>query len=69
MTLRILFIVLLILLSAFFSGSEISYAGASEVKLRRAAETARKRSKEQYANDIKEHYEDALISSSSATTS
>ena len=62
MTLRILFIVLLILLSAFFSGSEISYAGASEVKLRRAAETARKRSKEQYANDIKEHYEDALIS-------
>ena len=62
MTLRILFIVLLILLSAFFSGSEISYAGASEVKLRRAAETARKRSREQYANDIKEHYEDALIS-------
>ena len=41
MTLRILFIVLLILLSAFFSGSEISYAGASEVKLRRAAETAK----------------------------
>ena len=62
MTLRILFIVLLILLSAFFSGSEISYAGASEVKLRRAAETAKKRSKEQYANTIKENYEDALIS-------
>ena len=38
MTRSILFIVLLILLSAFFSGSEISYASASEVKLRKAAE-------------------------------
>ncbi|MBR4142042.1 MAG: HlyC/CorC family transporter [Firmicutes bacterium] len=63
MTRSILFIVLLILLSAFFSGSEISYAGASEVKLRKAAENAaKKRSREKYANDIKENYEEALIS-------
>ena len=62
MTRSILFIVLLIVLSAFFSGSEISYAGASEIKLRKAAETAKKRSKETYANNIKENYEDALIS-------
>ena len=46
MTRSILFIVLLILLSAFFSGSEISYAGASEVKLRKAAETLRRKEAE-----------------------
>ena len=62
MTRNILFIVFLIFLSAFFSGSEISYASASEVKLRRAAEAARNRSREKYANKIKEEYEDALIS-------
>lgn len=62
MTRNILFIVLLICLSAFFSGSEISYASASEVKLRKAAEAAKNRSKEKYANKIKEEYEDALIS-------
>ena len=63
MTRSILFIVLLILFSAFFSGSEISYAGASEVKLRKAAENAaKKRSREKYANHIKENYEEALIS-------
>ncbi|MBQ2083561.1 MAG: DUF21 domain-containing protein, partial [Firmicutes bacterium] len=60
MTRSIMFIVLLILLSAFFSGSEISYAGASEVKLRKAAENAaKKRSREKYANAIKENYEEA----------
>ena len=43
MTRSILFIVLLILLSAFFSGSEISYASASDVKLRKAAENVKKK--------------------------
>jgi CBS domain containing-hemolysin-like protein len=63
MTRSILFIVLLILLSAFFSGSEISYASASDVKLRKAAENAKKKnSKETYANQIKDDYENALIS-------
>ena len=63
MTRNILFIVLLILLSAFFSGSEISYASASDVKLRKAAENAKKKnSKETYANQIKDDYENALIS-------
>ena len=63
MTGNILFIVFLILLSAFFSGSEISYASASEVKLRKAAENAKKKnSRETYADRIKDDYENALIS-------
>ena len=63
MTRNTLFIVFLICLSAFFSGSEISFASASEVKLRKAAENARKKnSKEAYANQIKDDYENALIS-------
>lgn len=57
---NILLIVVLILLSAVFSGSEIAYASSSEVKLRMAAEEA-KRSAEKNAYHIKEHYEDALI--------
>ncbi len=43
MTRNILFIVFLILLSAFFSGSEISYAGASEVNCARRRRTLRRK--------------------------
>ncbi|MCQ2561409.1 MAG: hemolysin family protein [Clostridia bacterium] len=56
-----LFIFILIGLSAFFSGSEISYAGASEIKLRKAAEEARNSSAKD-AHYVKIHYDKALIS-------
>ncbi len=57
---NILLILLLILLSAVFSGSEISFASSSEVKLRKAAEEA-KNAKTRNAYHIKEHYDESLI--------
>ena len=57
---NILLILLLILLSAVFSGSEISFASSSEVKLRKAAEEA-KNAKTRNAYNIKEHYDESLI--------
>ena len=60
MTGNILLIVVLIGLSAVFSGAEIAYASASEIKLRKAAEEGR-RASDKNAYKIKENYEDALI--------
>jgi len=52
------FILILIVLSAFFSGSEIAYASANRLRLKKAAESGR--SKEHAAFYIYEHYEGAL---------
>ena len=60
MTANILLIVLLIFLSAVFSGAEIAFASSSEVKLRKAAEEAKTASAKN-AYHLKEHYDDALI--------
>lgn len=54
-------IVILIALSAFFSGSEISYAGASEIKLRKAAEEGSSPSARE-SHYLKLHYDKLLIS-------
>lgn len=51
-------IVILLFLSAFFSGSEIAYTSVSRSKLKTAAEEGSKRAKA--AMYIYEHYEDAL---------
>ncbi len=52
-------IILLVLFSAFFSGSETAYAAASEFKLKRFAEKGTALSKTTLT--IKERFEDALI--------
>ncbi|MBQ6259778.1 MAG: HlyC/CorC family transporter [Firmicutes bacterium] len=54
-------IVILILLSAFFSGSEIAFASSSEMKLRKDAEE-RPSPVSRAAYDIFRRYDDALIS-------
>lgn len=53
-------IVFLILLSAFFSGSETAYASANSIRLRRCAENGTRREKTAFY--IYEHYETALSS-------
>lgn len=60
MILDILFIAILIALSAFFSGSEIAYAGASEILLRKAAEEGESAGAKR-AYGIKMRYDTALI--------
>ncbi|MBQ2456262.1 MAG: DUF21 domain-containing protein, partial [Firmicutes bacterium] len=54
-------IVILILLSAFFSGSEIAFASSSEMKLRKASED-RPTPVSRATYDIFSRYDDALIS-------
>lgn len=56
---RYIALFVLILLSAFFSGSETAYASSNEMKLRRYAENGTCLSK--LALSIKERFEDALI--------
>ncbi|MCR4805017.1 MAG: hemolysin family protein [Clostridia bacterium] len=60
MILNILFIICLIALSAFFSGSEIAYAGASEILLRKAAEEGQNTGAKR-AYGLKMRYDTALI--------
>lgn len=58
---KYLLIVVLIILSALFSGSEISYASASEMKLRKKAEEKKGRVSK-WAYEIFTRYDDALVS-------
>jgi CBS domain containing-hemolysin-like protein len=51
-------IVLLLLCSAFFSGSEIAYASANKLRLKKAAEKGSRRAK--WAKTISDHYDRAL---------
>ena len=53
-------IVLLIALSAFFSGSEIAFASANKMRLKKGA--AEKGLRERVAYDISEDYNNALSS-------
>ncbi len=55
-------ILLMLVLSAVFSGSEISYASASEIRLRKAMEENEGRRSFKKAYDIFVHYDLALIS-------
>ena len=50
------FIIVLIALSAFFSGSEIAYASANKMRLKKAAESGR--AKDKIAYFIYENYAD-----------
>ena len=52
------FIIVLIALSAFFSGSEIAYASANKMRLKKAAESGR--AKDKIAYFIYENYASAL---------
>ncbi|MCQ2446584.1 MAG: hemolysin family protein [Clostridia bacterium] len=54
----IVLIVIMVLLSAFFSGSEISFASSNKFRIKKAAEEGDKRAK--VANYINEHYNESI---------